>query len=133
MHIRQEIRHAKTLFAHGSNLIMLRLRLLQLDAADQISSSIRIAALIAAAAVCALVGLTALLFALNAVLPASAKGWVFFGIVLLGACMVAAAAWQIPQIWQHSTQQISQTLADLQQDIAQLSGSLKNGKPHDES
>ena len=79
MSIRQELNYLKKRAAQGSDLLLLRLRLLNMDVGNQLAGVIRIFAAIAVAAVFCLVGLVALLLGLNTVLSDEAKIWVFFG------------------------------------------------------
>ena len=126
MGIKQDLATLKTVAAQGSELLLLRLRVLQMDVNEQMRGVLMIAALIAAAAVLLLVMLVALLLGLNVVLTAQAKMWLFFGVA--AASVPAMWLWRIPRIWQRNTAQIQQTLAALQQDLAALSGSLKAGE-----
>lgn len=120
MNISQEIQNIKTLFAHGSELLMLRMRLLRLDVEEQLAGTIRIFAHIAIAAVLCLVGLMALLFGLNLVLPDEIKIWAFFGITALCFAIVLVLLLQIPLIWKKNTQQISHTMQEMQDDLRRL-------------
>ena len=128
MGIKQDLATLKTVAAQGSELLLLRLRVLQMDANEQMRGVLMIAALIAAAAVWLLVMLVALLLGLNVVLTAQAKMWLFFGVAAASVPAMWLLLWRIPRIWQRNTAQIQQTLAALQQDLAALSGSLKAGE-----
>ena len=128
MGIKQDLATLKTVAAQGSELLLLRLRVLQMDVNEQMRGVLMIAALIAAAAVLLLVMLVALLLGLNVVLPAQAKMWLFFGVAAASVPAMWLLLWRIPRIWQRNTAQIQQTLAALQQDLAALSGSLKAGE-----
>ena len=125
MGIRQDLATLKTLASQGSELLLLRLRVLQMDANEQLRGVLMIVALIAAAAVVVLVMLVALLLGLNVVLTAQAKIWLFFGVAAAGLPTMLILLRRIPRIWQRDTAQMQQTLAALQQDLAALSGSLK--------
>ena len=122
MGIKQDLATLKTLASQGSELLLLRLRVLQMDANEQLRGVLMIVALIAAAAV---VMLVALLLGLNVVLTAQAKIWLFFGVAAAGLPTMLILLRRIPRIWQRDTAQMQQTLAALQQDLAALSGSLK--------
>ena len=125
MGIKQDLATLKTLASQGSELLLLRLRVLQMDANEQLRGVLMIVALIAAAAVVMLVMLVALLLGLNVVLSAQAKIWLFFGVAAAGLPTMMILLRRIPRIWQRDTAQMQQTLAALQQDLAALSGSLK--------
>ena len=125
MGIKQDLATLKTLASQGSELLLLRLRVLQMDANEQLRGVLMIVALIAAAAVVVLVMLVALLLGLNVVLTAQAKIWLFFGVAAAGLPMMMVLLRRIQHIWQRDTAQMQQTLAALQQDLAALSGSLK--------
>ena len=128
MGIKQDLATLKTLASQGSELLLLRLRVLQMDVNEQMRGVLMIAALIAAAAVLLLVMLVALLLGLNVVLTAQAKMRLFFGVAAASVPAMWLLLWRIPRIWQRNTAQIQQTLAALQQDLAALSGSLKAGE-----
>ncbi len=125
MGIKQDLATLKTLASQGSELLLLRLRVLQMDANEQLRGVLMIVALIAAAAVVMLVMLVALLLGLNVVLSAQEKIWLFFGVAAAGLPTMMILLRRIPRIWQRDTAQMQQTLAALQQDLAALSGSLK--------
>ena len=125
MGIKQDLATLKTVAAQGSELLLLRLRVLQMDANEQLRGVLMIVALIAAAAVVMLVMLVALLLGLNVVLSAQEKIWLFFGVAAAGLPTMMILLRRIPRIWQRDTAQMQQTLAALQQDLAALSGSLK--------
>ena len=125
MGIKQDLATLKTLASQGSELLLLRLRVLQMDANEQLRGVLMIVALIAAAAVVMLVMLVALLLGLNVVLSAQEKIWLFFGVAAASLPTMLILLRRIPRIWQRDTAQMQQTLAALQQDLAALSGSLK--------
>lgn len=122
MGIKQEIEDIKTLFGEGAALLMLRLRILKLDAESQAAGVVKIAAIICAAAVLGLTGLIAALFGLNAVLPPEAKIWAFFGIAAGALVLAACLLLQIAGIWKKGSDQVGRTLADMQEDWAYLAG-----------
>lgn len=128
MSIKQDLATLKTLASQGSELLLLRLRVLQMDANEQLRGVLMIMALIAAAAVVMLVMLVALLLGLNVVLSVQAKIWLFFGVAAAGLPTMLILLWRIPRIWQRDTAQMQQTLAALQQDLVAFSGSLKTDK-----
>ena len=126
MGIKQDLATLKTLASQGSELLLLRLRVLQMDANEQLRGVLMIAALIALAAVLLVVMLVALLLGLNVVLTAQAKIWLFFSVAAASVPAMWLLLRRIPRIWQRDTAQVQQTLAALQQDLAALSGSLKS-------
>lgn len=128
MNIKQEYRHFKTLIAQGSDLLLLRLRLLHLDANEQLANVIKIMAMVLVAVVLLLVGLMALMFALYAILPHEMKIWVFAGMAvgcLLG--IVGLLCW-VGHLWRNSSTRMSETLHALQDDLRLLQGSNPNRK-----
>lgn len=131
MNIRQEIHHVKNLLAQGGDLMLLRLRLLGLDAAGQLAATLKIAAMIAFAAVLALIALIALLFGLNTVLSHEAKIWVFFGIAAAAFLAVVVLLLCIPALWRNSSGMMAQTLQAMQEDWRLLNGRAQENK-HDQ-
>ncbi len=125
MNIKQEISHFKTLITQGSDLLLLRLRLLQLDASEQLANIIKIIAALAIAAVLLLVGLIALLFGLNTILTDEAKLWVFFGITSVCILFTIALLCYIPQLWRNGNSSINETLQALQDDLRLLHGNVE--------
>ncbi len=125
MNIKQEINHFKTLITQGSDLLLLRLRLLQLDASEQLANIIKIIAALAIAAVLLLVGLIALLFGLNTILTDEAKLWVFFGITSVCILSTIALLCCIPKWWQNGNSSINETLQALQNDLRLLHGNIE--------
>lgn len=122
MNIRQEIHHMKNLLAQGGDLMLLRLRLLGLDAAGQLAATLKIAAMIALAAVSALIALIALLFGLNTVLSHEAKIWVFFGMAAAAFLAVVVLLLRIPVLWRNSSGMMAQTLQAMRDDWRLLNG-----------
>lgn len=122
MGIKEEYAFFKARFQQGSELMLLRLRLLRLDLEGQLRDVLRIVALLAISAVLLLVGLLALLLGLNVVLPENAKIWVFFGTAAMCILMVVVMLLWITRLWRQSSARVGDTLADMQQDWARLSG-----------
>lgn len=122
MNIKQQFNHLKTIWEQGSDLIFLRLRILRLDANEQIASIIKILAAIFGVAVFVLIGLIAMLFGLNVILPDIWKIRIFFGIAALSLLLCAGLSIWIPFMWKRSSNQISETLSALQNDIRALRG-----------
>lgn len=125
MNIKQEYRHVKAIISQGSDLLMLRTRMLVLDLQEQLSGLVGILAGIAIAAISALVALLALMFGLNAVLPPQAKIWVFFGIALLGIVIAAVLLLRIPGTLKRNSNRLGQTLQDMQDDLFRLRGQYR--------
>lgn len=125
MNIKQEYRHVKAIISQGSDLLMLRTRILILDLQEQLTGLVGILTGIALAAVAVLVALLSLLFGLNAVLPQQAKIWVFFGIALLGIAIAAVLLMRIPGTLTHSRHRLGQTLQDMQDDLSRLRGQYR--------
>ena len=110
MSIRQELNYLKKRAAQGSDLLLLRLRLLNMDVGNQLAGVIRIFAAIAVAAVFCLVGLVALLLGLNTVLSDEAKIWVFFGGAGFSLLLLLGVLLWIPNAWRKSNQSLGDTL-----------------------
>ena len=87
MGIKDEIGHAKTLFDKGTDLLLLRLRLLTLDLADQAASTFKIAAALLLAAVLLFAAVLALMFGLNRLLGDTAAPATYAKAKELGATL----------------------------------------------
>lgn len=122
MNISQEVNNIKTLLSQGSQLFLLRMRMLRLDVEEQIAGAIKIFASIAIAAVLLLVGLVALLLGLNVALPDEIKLWVFFGSAAVCVLIVIVLLMRVPVIWKRNTQQISHTMQEMQDDLSRVTG-----------
>lgn len=134
MNIKQEYQQWKQLFFQGGELFFLRLRLLGLDAREQLAGMMAIVAMLLMMAVLALIGLLALLLGLNVVLSEESKMAVFFG--LAGGCAGGVVILCIGIIckWKRSSHHIQETLADMQGDWQTLRGQMpiKSLGKHDE-
>lgn len=124
MSIKQEYEQLKSLITQGGELFFLRLRLLGLDAREQLSTMIYIVAALFAMAVLAFISLLALLLGLNVVLTEQAKIWVFFGLAGVGLLLILGLCIWIPYKWKRSNQHISETLNAMQGDWQALCGKL---------
>lgn len=122
MSIKQEFEHLKTVWGQGSDLIFLRLRMLRLDASQQLATMIKILAAVAIMAVFSLVGLIAMLLGLNVVLPDVWKIRIFFGVAALTLLVCLGLVFWVPMLWKRSNSQMSDTLGALQNDIRALRG-----------
>ena len=120
MGIRQNIEQTKFLFNQGIDL--LRLQVLNLDLAEQAGNVLRAAVWLVLAAVLLFVGLISALFGLNRILDDTAAVWVFFGIAAFCLLVIAAAGRAVIENWRGQNNRISETLRDIQTDIAYLRG-----------
>lgn len=122
MGIRQNIEQTKFLFNQGVDLLLLRLQVLNLDLAEQAGNVLRVAVWLVLAAVLLFVGLICALFGLNRILDDTAAVWVFFGIAAFCLLVIAAAGRAVIENWRGQNNRISETLRDIQTDIAYLRG-----------
>ena len=122
MNIRQELDYLKKRVIQGADLLLLRLRLLNLDVSNQVAGIIRIFATIVITAVVSLIALIALLFGLNTVLPEQAKIWVFFGSAGLLFLIVLVLLFQIRKTWSEANRPLAETLKGMQGDLDYLLG-----------
>ncbi len=122
MGIRQNIEQTKFLFNQGVDLLLLRLQVLNLDLAEQAGNVLRAAVGLVLAAVLLFVGLISALFGLNRILDDTAAVWVFFGIAAFCLLVIAAAGRAVIENWRGQNNRISETLRDIQTDIAYLRG-----------
>ena len=122
MGIRQNIEQTKFLFNQGVDLLLLRLQVLNLDLAEQAGNMLRAAVWLVLAAVLLFVGLISALFGLNRILDDMAAVWVFFGIAAFCLLVIAAAGRAVIENWRGQNNRISETLRDIQTDIAYLRG-----------
>ena len=122
MGIRQNIEQTKFLFNQGVDLLLLRSQVLNLDLAEQAGNVLRAAVWLVLAAVLLFVGLISALFGLNRILDDTAAVWVFFGIAAFCLLVIAAAGRAVIENWRGQNNRISETLRDIQTDIAYLRG-----------
>lgn len=122
MGIRQNIEQTKFLFNQGVDLLLLRLQVLNLDLAEQAGNVLRATVWLVLAAVLLFVGLISALFGLNRILDDTAAVWVFFGIAAFCLLVIAAAGRAVIENWRGQNNRISETLRDIQTDIAYLRG-----------
>lgn len=122
MGIRQNIEQTKFLFNQGVDLLLLRLQMLNLDLAEQAGNVLRVAVWLVLAAVLLFVGLISALFGLNRILDDTAAVWVFFSIAAFCLLVIAAAGRAVIENWRGQNNRISETLRDIQTDIAYLRG-----------
>ncbi|WP_274572330.1 phage holin family protein [Neisseria leonii] len=124
MSLSRSISRYKTLLNKGTDLLLLRLQILQMDVSQQLGTLVRLLAVVAVAAVLALVALISLLFGLNAVLPRETAVWTFFGIggglLLLIAVLFA---WALSG-WRHQCSEVNRVLGDIRRDLAYLRGDV---------
>ena len=122
MGIRQNIEQTKFLFNQGVDLLLLRLQVLNLDLAEQAGNVLRAAVWLVLAAVLLFVGLISALFGLNRILDDTVAVWVFFGIAAFCLLVIAAAGRAVIENSSGQNNRISETLRDIQTDIAYLRG-----------
>jgi len=122
MGIRQNIEQTKFLFNQGIDLLLLRLQVLNLDLAEQAGNVLRAAVWLVLATVLLFIGLISALFGLNRILDDTAAVWVFFGIAAFCLLVIAAAGRAVIENWRGQNNRISETLRDIQTDIAYLRG-----------
>ena len=122
MGIRQNIEQTKFLFNQGVDLLLLRLQVLNLDLAEQAGNMLRTAVWPMLATVLLFVGLISALFGLNRILDDTAAVWLFFGIAAFCLLVIAAAGRAVIENWRGQNNRISETLRDIQTDIAYLRG-----------
>lgn len=122
MGIRQNIEQTKFLFNQGIDLLLLRLQVLNLDLAEQAGNVLRAAVWLVLAAVLLFIGLISALFGLNRILDDTAAVWVFFGIAAFCLLVIVAAGRAVIENWRGQNNRISETLRDIQTDIAYLRG-----------
>lgn len=114
--------HYKTLLSQGSELLLLRLRILALDLNVQVGNLVKIFATIVMAAVLLLVCLISLLFGLNSVLDPQVKVWFFLGFsIVLLLIVIGLLVWCVSS-WKSQGGRLLGTLQDIQQDFAYLRG-----------
>ena len=122
MGIRQNIEQTKFLFNQGVDLLLLRLQVLNLDLAEQAGNMLRTAVWLMLATVLLFVGLISALFGLNRILDDTAAVWLFFGIAAFCLLVIVAAGRAVIENWRGQNNRISETLRDIQTDIAYLRG-----------
>ena len=123
--IAKDIKKIRALFGYGSKLLLLRLRVLQLDAREQAPIWQKMAIFFTLICIFFLFSLIALLFALNSMLPEYSKVWVFLAISGASLIFVVYLVKQLPTMWTNSTTPISQTLNDIQQDFLRISNQMQ--------
>ena len=122
MGIRQNIEQTKFLFNQGVDLLLLRLQVLNLDLAEQAGNVLRAAVWLVLAAGLLFGGLISALFGLNRILDDTTAVWVCFGIAAFCLLVIAAAGRAVIENWRGQNNRISETLRDIQTDIAYLRG-----------
>lgn len=126
MSIKQQLEHWQTLWTQGSDLLLLRLRLLRLDANEQLSAILKIIAMIGMMMVLSLVGFISLLFGLNMVLSDEWKIRLFFGVAIGSLLLCVVLACWIPILWQRNSTRMGETLSAMQNDLRTLRGQKPN-------
>lgn len=122
MNLKRNISHFQILLNQGVDLLLLRMRMLQIDLGDQAGTIMKIFAAIVLMGALFALSIISLLLGLNHVLSDEAKIWVFFGIT--GGCLLLIAimaVWAVSS-WKHKNEKVAATLRDMQEDLAYLSG-----------
>lgn len=122
MNIKENIRHTKLLFNQGIDLLMLRVQLLNLDLAEQAGNLFRSVIWLVLSAVLLLIALISLLFGLNRVLNDQQAIWTFFGICAFSVLVILITFGRVTGAWKGQNNRITETLKDIQTDIAYLRG-----------
>ncbi|MDO4877748.1 MAG: phage holin family protein [Neisseria sp.] len=131
MGVRQEINHAKTLFNHAVDLLLLRLQVLGLELDEQAGAAFQILIMALAAAVLLLVGLLCVLLGLNRLLGDTAAVWLF---LLTGLACLAGIGWlacAMLALGRRQCGRMSAALRDVQDDVACLRGLAADGDAAD--
>ena len=128
MGIKDEIGHAKTLFDKGTDLLLLRLRLLTLDLADQAASTFKIAAALLLAAVLLFAAVLALMFGLNRLLGDTAALTVFFTTATLCVLLALLSLRRITALWRIQNENLDAAVQGIRDDIACLRGETAKHK-----
>ncbi|WP_225747536.1 phage holin family protein [Eikenella sp. Marseille-P7795] len=126
MSLKQNINHFRFLMNQGVDLLLLRLQILGIDLSGQAAGLVRMLAAVAVGGVMLLATLISLLFGLDAVLPAQAKAWVFFGLPVLLLLIAWMALARAASGWRQAGFQVASTLADMRRDIDTLRGRSPN-------
>lgn len=120
----RNLEHFKTLLNQGSELLLLRLRILALELNAQAGNAVKVIAVIIFAAVLLLVCLISLLFGLNSILEPQARIWFFFGFAAVLFFIVIGLLFWCISSWKNQGGQLLGTLQDMQQDFAYLRGRM---------
>lgn len=128
MGIKQEIEHTKTLLNQGVDLLLLRLRVINLDLAEQAENAFRTLLALLFSAVLLFVALFAALFGLNRLLDDATAVKVFF--IAAAVCIVAVMLllWRIWSAWRRHNGLFADSLNGLRDDIACLRGELSESE-----
>ena len=132
MGIKDEIGYAKTLFDKGTDLLLLRLRLLTLDLADQAESTFKIAAALLLAAVLLFAAVLALMFGLNRLLGDTAALAVFFTASALCLLLAVLSLRRITKLWRVQNDNLAAAVQGIRDDIACLRGETAKHKEADD-
>ena len=105
---------------HGSELAILRLRMLKLDLTEQLLSWIKIGIALMVGGVCLLTAFISLLFGLHAVLPPEARLWVFFGLSAALLLTALGMFWWLARLWSMQGHFTEDTFHQIAGDIERL-------------
>lgn len=105
---------------YGSRLLWVRVRMLRLDAIAQFRSLALLVAAVLLATVAFFLGFISLLFALNSVLGAEAKIWVFFGLAAVFALGVIGLLLWVARLWQQQGHFMEDTFQAIAEDLEHI-------------
>lgn len=128
MSLKQKFSHMQILLNQGADLLVLRLRMLQIDLSEQAASIVKIFAAVVLMGALFVLSMISLLLGLNYVLDDQFKIWVFFGITAGCLLMIIVMALWAVSSWKKRNAQVVATLRDIQEDLAYLSGKTKEQK-----
>lgn len=126
-----EIHQFKFWFKYGGELFWIRLRLLRLDAVEQIRSIILLVAAISGICVLFFLGIISFLFMLNTMLSEEAKAWAFCGTTLF--CLIASLILfiYIIKLWHKQGDFMKETLQSMHEDFNYLHHPSSEEHRHD--
>ncbi|MCS4533538.1 phage holin family protein [Neisseria montereyensis] len=128
MSLKQKFSHMQILLNQGADLLVLRLRMLQIDLSEQAATIVKIFASVVFMGALFVLSMISLLLGLNYVLDDQAKIWVFFGITVVCLLIIIfMVSWAVSS-WKQRNAQVVATLRDIQEDLAYLSGKTQESK-----
>ncbi|QEY26544.1 phage holin family protein [Neisseria zalophi] len=128
MSLKQKFSHMQILLNQGADLLVLRLRMLQIDLSEQAASIVKIFAAVVLMGALFVLSMISLLLGLNYVLDDQVKIWTFFGIAAACLLMIICMVFWAVSSWKKRNAQVVATLRDIQEDLAYLSGKTKEQK-----
>lgn len=133
MRIRQEMNRYHHLLNRSMDLLQLRLQLIRMDTRELLGGLFRLCAAVMFSVSAIFAAFISLLFALDNILPESAKAWVF-GLTAL--VVLLSAVWIMYifyQRWQQQYSRFSQSLDGIRQDLSLIRGMQPNAAPENQS